>query len=195
MLLYSISGFKDSLHGYAIGAYGYFMETHDGGEHWQKRYIGEDDFHLNQLRATEDGCLFIAAEAGFAYRSINEGKEWDLLETPYQGSFYSVLPLDCQHLWLAGLRGHLYYTDDGGKNWLQHELPTESMLTNMLLTEDHRILITGLNGTVLLKNESSVLQYISEYRDDFLAIERHSDDQFVLVGSRGIQYLDIQDFR
>ena len=71
--------FLDQNHGYAIGAYGQFLETFDGGSNWEGRWISEDDFHLNQIIAVGEK-VFIAAEAGYVYRSDDGGKNVDNIE-------------------------------------------------------------------------------------------------------------------
>ncbi len=70
--------FENARHGMVVGAYGYAAQTQDGGKSWQRVEVGAegDDHHLNHLFAGRDGSLFIAAEAGNAYRSADHGVTW-----------------------------------------------------------------------------------------------------------------------
>ena len=75
--------FRDERTGFAVGAYGYFLTTGDGGDTWTSRAVSEDDFHLNALAPAGPGRLFLAAEAGVAYRSDDGGATWRTLSPPY----------------------------------------------------------------------------------------------------------------
>jgi photosystem II stability/assembly factor-like uncharacterized protein len=142
--------FADEHHGYAIGAYGYFLETQDGGETWEERRIGEDDWHLNAIAQTDSGLMFIAAEAGNLYHSDDNGLNWKLLPTPYQGSFHGVLPLGGNSLVVFGLRGHMFRSDNAGQSWDEVETGTQALLTDAIRLEDGRLALVGTGGTVLL---------------------------------------------
>jgi hypothetical protein len=45
------------------------------------------------------------------------GATWYELPSPYDGSFYGILPLDGDALLAFGLRGNVFRSEDGGKNW------------------------------------------------------------------------------
>ena len=51
------------------------------------------DFHLNRIVGASGSRLYIAAEAGHLYRSDDAGRTWNELPSPYEGSFFGVLPL------------------------------------------------------------------------------------------------------
>ncbi len=79
------------------------LATSDGGDTWEPRSVhGDDDFHLNQIAAAADGTLYLAAEAGHLYRSDDGGETWQPLPSPYEGSFFGLLPLARRRA--AGLR-------------------------------------------------------------------------------------------
>ena len=50
---------------FAIGAYGSYFTTTDGGTTWEYEPIAEDDWHLHQISRSDNGKLYLAAEAGF----------------------------------------------------------------------------------------------------------------------------------
>ena len=50
----------------AVGAYGLFASTDDGGGTWTQRRIRDEDAHLNRISAGPTGKLYIAGEAGTA---------------------------------------------------------------------------------------------------------------------------------
>jgi len=145
--------FRDERNGFAIGAYGAFLVTEDGGESWEERPISADDFHLNALAAAPDGALYIAAEAGHLYRSDDGGATWLSLPSPYDGSFFAVLPLHDGAVLIFGLRGRLYRSDDRGASWSPVESGTEATLMNGLELDGSRVVIVGLAGAVLTSDD------------------------------------------
>ncbi len=182
--------FLDNAHGYAIGAYGQFLESFDGGSHWEGRWISEDDFHLNQIITMGDQ-LFIAAEAGFAYRSDDGGQNWILLDPDYQGSFFGIFPATENRLLLFGLRGHMFRSENSGESWIQIETGTEASLTSGLRLEDGTLVITGLAGTLLTSQDNGngfVLQQ-DPGRKGFSKLLQAADGSIIAVGSFGVTKL------
>jgi len=149
----------------AVGAYGLYAETNDGGETWQQRILepgelgaaaedegGEDlfyDFHLNDIAITGSGRWYIAAEAGTLYRSDDGGVSWVRLPSPYEGSFFGVLPLDGENVLLFGLQGRLYHSDDAGLKWRRIETGVDATLSSGERLGDGKALIVGYAGIVL----------------------------------------------
>lgn len=142
--------FADENDGFAIGAYGLLYVTTDGGVSWTETSVSEDDFHLNHIAPSDSGLLYVAAEAGNAYRSDDGGASWTALAPPYEGSFFGVLPLEADAVLLFGLRGHLLRSEDGGRSWNPIETGTTAMLTSGTRLADGRVLIAGLGGVVLI---------------------------------------------
>ncbi len=145
--------FLDAAHGYAIGAYGQFLESFDSGDSWESRWISEDDFHLNRILPVGQH-LFIAAEAGRAYRSDDKGQSWTALAPDYEGSFFGLLPLSNNGLLLYGLRGNLFRSDDAGETWMQLDTATEASLTDGLRLNDGGIVIAVHPGSLMISRDN-----------------------------------------
>ncbi len=182
--------FKDALKGYAIGAYGLFMMTEDGGKNWQQRYISEDDFHLNQMTYSESRGFYIAAEAGMIYHSV-DGEEWELLDSPYEGSFFDIQTLPDNSLLLAGLRGHLFHSQDG-QNWSEVNTGTEVLLTSIKALNSGAIVITGMAGVVLHSVDGMSFRVIQKAdRKGIAAVAELPDGGLLAVGEGGIRRLQL----
>jgi len=65
--------FVDPQNGMAVGAYGAFYETSDGGKSWNPRKVIEDDKHLNAFIRLPDGKLVILGETGTILRTPGLG--------------------------------------------------------------------------------------------------------------------------
>ncbi len=190
--------FRDQNNGIAVGGYGLFLETADGGKSWQQRWISEeDDFHLNHITAAfaEDGksvdtrTLFIAAESGIVYRSLDGAKNWTALDTPYSGSFFGILPIAFEQLYVFGLRGHLFHSQDNGENWQSISTATKAMLTGAIKTRKGKCIITGLSGIVLVDSrcDGNALKHIQRPdRSGISAVLESDGGELVLIGEAGI---------
>jgi photosystem II stability/assembly factor-like uncharacterized protein len=184
--------FRDRQHGFAVGAYGYFLSTSDGGESWQDRLINEeDDYHLNAITDDGNGNLYIAAESGYLYRSNDGGESWQVLNPPYEGSFFDV-SADGDTVITVGLRGHIFVSDDAGESWRQIESDVESALTSITPLKSGRVVVTGHAGIVLLLDEK--LTYVTRYQlSDRSALSGAIaiDNKLVLAGDHGLSTLDL----
>lgn len=184
--------FLNSSHGYAIGAYGQFLETFDGGNSWKGRWISEDDFHLNQIAPLGEQ-LFIAAEAGFIYRSGDKGATWEVLSPGYEGSFFGLQPLGEDSLLIFGLRGNMFRSDDSGNSWRRVETTTESSLISGLNLKDGRLVVAGLAGAMLLSSDGGdSFELIQDpLRKGFSRLRQARDGSVVGVGDFGVERLTL----
>ena len=153
----------------AVGAYGAYFVSSDGGASWGAEHFsaappaaaahgahaGDDaaaggGLHLNSIRAGTGAQLYIAGEAGHLYRSDDGGGHWRELASPYQGSFFGLLPLDAQVLLAYGLRGNLFRSEDGGASWRRLDSATVAMLDGAARLPAGGVAVAGLSGVVLL---------------------------------------------
>lgn len=185
--------FLDRQRGIAVGAYGSYLTTGDGGATWSAGRVTEDaDYHLNQIARSATGKLYIAAEAGQAYRSDDEGATWTPLQTPYPGSLFGVLPLDGDSVLLFGLRGHILRSDDAGATWTELQSPTETMLNAGTRLPDGRIVLVGLGGTVLVSADGGRTFALREQerRAGFQAVAP-AGSALLLAGDTGARLLPL----
>lgn len=100
-----------------IGAYGQYLESRDNGVTWEPGAAAEDDSHLNRITIGPAGTLYIAGERGTLLRSDDLGRTWLNIASPYDGSFFGILPLSATELLAHGLRGRIYRSADNGDTW------------------------------------------------------------------------------
>ncbi|MGD9252599.1 MAG: YCF48-related protein [Holophagae bacterium] len=186
--------FRDADYGIAIGAYGSFFETFDGGTTWSSRWISEDDWHLHQLAALPSGEMYIAAEAGSVYRSDDGGENWVTLTSPYEGSFFGVLAVEDAIL-IFGLRGHLFRSEDRGETWQDIDTGTVAMLTDGVVLADGTVVIVGLGGTVLASSDGgrSFELYPQSNRRGIAAVTETPDGGLFVVGEFGVKATALSD--
>ena len=147
--------FMDDAHGFAVGAYGYFLETRDGGEHWVSRSIAVDDRHHNAIALLANGHLLIAGEAGSLLRSTDAGKTWQALASPYAGSWFGILPVGQAGALVFGLRGKVFRTEDAGASWLAINSHTEATLMGGRVLGDGTVVLAGQDGVMLTSTDQA----------------------------------------
>ena len=179
--------FSDADTGFAVGAYGLFLETVDGGDTWQQRWVTEDDFHFNAILSPASGQWFMAGEAGGLYRSDDGGQEWQVLDTPYFGSFFGALSLGDDDLLVFGLQGNMFRSGDGGESWQTIDTGTTAALVAGAQLSDGRVVVVGLSGAVLVSDDEGRSVRLSRRTDRsaLAGIAEAPDERLVLVGEAG----------
>ncbi len=217
--------FKDAKTGFAVGAYGRFLVTEDGGLTWTSRLFepieivsnndsenhdesvddeyeedeyNEDygtDVHLNRLSRSKNGKLYLAAEAGSLFRSVDDGRNWLSLKTPYRGSFYGTLPLTDDTLLIFGLRGHMFRSEDAGKSWQEIETGGQATLTSGCRLSNGAVVVAGLGGAVLVStdNGKSFMRKNIIGRQSVTAIVENTDKSLLMTGTFGVKKVTLTE--
>jgi photosystem II stability/assembly factor-like uncharacterized protein len=201
----------------AVGAYGAYFTSSDRGVTWAERkfeaqpvppkkgappqpkeeYADDEigaDFHLNRVVGASGSRLYIAAEAGHLYRSDDAGKTWNELPSPYEGSFFGILPLDGDSLLAYGLRGHLFRSDDGGQNWRQIEVRSDAMLNDAIRLPQNGVAVVGLSGTVLLSKDGgeTFTLYQQPDRKGLSAVLSVGVTELITAGEAGVRAIPVE---
>lgn len=139
--------FFDSKRGLVVGAYGMAFATKDGGANWYSlmgRIENPSLMHIYAI-AEKDGICFLAGEQGYLARSVDGGRSFRQLQSPYDGSFFTAGVRDDGLLLVAGLKGHAYFSGDNGDSFNRIAVsPPISFSSAKRLA----------NGSLLLSNQS-----------------------------------------
>jgi len=186
----------------AVGAYGLYAESRDAGETWDLMVIepeeldpataGQEDeffydYHLNELAVADDGRWYIAAEAGTVYRSDDAGGTWKRLPSPYEGSFFGVLPMRRNEVLLFGLQGRLFRSTDAGESWQRIDTGTDATLTSGVRSDDGAALIAGHAGIVLQRRGDGIHRTRLENRPGVSDVRLLEDGSVLTAGEGGIR--------
>jgi photosystem II stability/assembly factor-like uncharacterized protein len=205
----------------AVGAYSAYLTSTDGGASWNEvtfrpaarqqaaptspaanaasaastaeQESARGGYHLNRIVGAGATRLYIAGEAGHLYRSDDGGASWLTLASPYEGSFFDVLPLGGEALLALGLRGHLYRSADAGASWQQIDTGTVALLDGATKFGAGAIAIVGFSGVVLVSHDGgrtfTLLQQAS--RAGLSAAVAVGDDRLVAVGEDGAKVIGL----
>ncbi len=166
--------FFDKQHGIAVGAYGMFYRTTDGGQQWHaelhaslldpydREYledIREEDEafyqqelnsilpHINRLSQAGER-LYLAGEAGTLAYSDDQGKNWQRYSVDYTGSFFDIAALDEQTVMAVGLRGNIFVMQ-GNQNWQYIKTCSTSTLNSIVPMSQNKVAALGNNGMIV----------------------------------------------
>ncbi|MFT6028627.1 MAG: photosystem II stability/assembly factor-like uncharacterized protein [Oleiphilaceae bacterium] len=184
--------FSSRTEGFAVGAYGYFFKTKDGGITWENygtRIENSDRFHLNSINIAKGGNLFIVGEAGVLFRSKDGGESWVTLESPYAGSFFGVTGThESDVVIVFGLRGHLYRSQNAGDSWTRIDSGSEGTLMSAAVSQEGDISVVGNSGTVLFSKDGgrSFSEVIREDRLSNTSAVFVEAEKIALVGENGV---------
>jgi len=187
--------FADAETGIAVGAYGSFFRTTDGGDSWQFEPIGDADWHLHKIADAGGGRLYLAAEAGVVYRSDDGGLDWTELPSPYEGSFFGVLPIGSDIVLLYGLRGHLYRSEDAGDSWRRLDTDTVALLSTGVVLSDGTVVVAGLGGTILVSSDGgrSFSRYQQPGRRGIADVIEVGNGDLLMVGEFGVRSASLHE--
>jgi photosystem II stability/assembly factor-like uncharacterized protein len=168
--------FLDAEHAIAVGGFGDYLTSADGGKTWvmQQNPLNDLGMHMNTIVRLGDGSLFIAGERGLMARSSDNGAHWALLDSPYTGSFFGAIPLGEHGVLVYGLRGNVYTSNNvadcatmdydkwdvftrksvedparvAALGWKHLGNPVTESLFGGVVLPDGEVLMVGVNGVV-----------------------------------------------
>jgi len=136
----------------AVGAFGLIKQTVDGGKSWidiDSPAISSDKLHLNGITKLKNGKIAVAGERGLVGLSA-DGLQWSRISTPYEGSFFGILPWGEKGAIAYGMRGNVYVCDDvDAPAWKKIETATTASFFGGETLADGAVLLTGSERTAL----------------------------------------------
>lgn len=127
--------FLDSLHGWVVGSNGYIVKTVDGGDLWERKYLGSLVDQLLSVYFVSDSVGWVGGSAnlGEAYiaKTVDGGETWQtqLLSRPV-GIIQEIHFANDSSGWGISRNGDVVRSVDGGSNWSQ--LPVDQAQLNAI---------------------------------------------------------------
>lgn len=187
--------FANDREGYALGAYGVFLHTVDGGESWKiesNRLDNPDKYHLYAMTRSAAGTLLIAGEAGTLLRSVDDGDSWERIESVYAGSFFGAVAASDGSLLIFGLRGNVFRSTDEGESWERVRTGDQRTLMCGTATDDGSVILAGSAGAILKSddNGASFGAVPTEGSRVYSAVAVQPDGKLIVTGFGGISFID-----
>lgn len=183
--------FADETNGYALGAYGIFLSTGDGGATWvaqSNRLDNPDKYHLYTIARSSAGTLLIAGEAGTLLRSLDNGRRWERVAAPYAGSYFGSVAAGDGSLLIFGLRGNVFRSTDEGASWARVATGDQRTLMCGAASGDGSVVLAGAAGAVLQSSDAGVSLRVvaTEGNRVYSGVTLAPDGSILLVGFGGV---------
>jgi len=187
--------FANENDGYAMGAYGVFLHTSDGGSTWSldsNRLDNPDKYHLYGMTRSSAGTLLLAGEAGTVLRSRDGGETFEPVTTSYAGSFFGAVAGNDGSLLVYGLRGNVFRSTDNGDSWSTVETGDQRTLLGGVKRADGTIVLVGSAGAVLISADHgrSFKTIPTTGNKVYSGVTEIADGGLLLVGFGGVSFLD-----
>ena len=142
--------FWNEQRGLVIGAFGLIFGTEDGGKTWASwtdRVDNPKGLHLNAVYADGD-LVILAGEQGLLLRSVDGGRHFNPVETPYKGSWFAVVGQDDQVV-IGGLRGNVFWSADRGRSFSASQVASPVTLSSALASRHGPWLFVNQAGQLM----------------------------------------------
>lgn len=141
-------------HVIAVGGFGYFLETRDGGNVWHKdmqRLSNTDGWNVYALESLPDsgGAVVAVGEKGSLFMSRDFGRTFEKLVAPYSGSFFGVTAVSARVFLIYGLEGNIWLTNNAGQGWVKVNSQITSGINGGTVRPDGSIVLVGNDGNLL----------------------------------------------
>lgn len=189
--------FSDAKHGIAVGAYGLLLLTSDGGKSWKlhEDYLqNADKYHFYSIASLDASTLIVAGEQGVLWRSRDRGVTWEVLKSPYQGSFFGAHKLHDGSLLIYGLRNRVYRSTDAGDSWQEVQTGSQStVLGSALFGKKNVALLTTEGGVLVSRDDAKTfkLHQLPDHSANSAAVLT-APDTLLVVGRAGVQIVSIK---
>jgi photosystem II stability/assembly factor-like uncharacterized protein len=183
--------FKNDSEGFVVGSYGAIYHTEDSGTTWipwWENVDNPDRLHLNAIVEAK-GALFIAGETGTLYRSLDGGKRFEALPSPYEGSFFgTVADPGGAYVIAFGLGGNLVYSTDMGDSWHHKLTKAGSALSGATARADGIVTMVSYSGAVLVGPVKGPY-LVKTIMSGWTGVAEAADGNTILVGLGGVHRL------
>jgi photosystem II stability/assembly factor-like uncharacterized protein len=152
----------------------------------------EADPHLNAIARLDDGTLFVVAERGAGFRSVDGGASWERRTLPYDGSMFGLLAFDSSRLLAFGLRGNALESTDAGLSWTEVDTGTSLSLFGGAALPRGGAILVGANGVIVTRRDAdspfTIGTFVNERQESpiLAAIVAEGDGRFIVTGEKGI---------
>lgn len=117
--------FIDSLYGWAVSDYD-IISTTDGGENWIKQNSPANIPIIEKIQFASKNIGFVIGKNGLFMRSINDGKDWDIIDSELTYDFIDLCFIDENLGWITGVQttpstrtGVILHTTNAGTTWIK----------------------------------------------------------------------------
>jgi len=180
----------------AVGGYGYYLETSDGGDTWSKqaaRMKNSDGWHLYAMSdAPKSDDRYVVGEKGVIFRSTDKGASWTQLDSPYDGTLFGVTAISDYQVLVYGLQGNVWLSANRGVSW--KKIPTKltrGVNDGAVLADGSVVLVTNAGGILTCHDDgqSFSLRFLPD-RESISAVLPRIGGGVLIAGQGGLRVIE-----
>ncbi|HEU0197683.1 MAG TPA: YCF48-related protein [Nevskiaceae bacterium] len=187
--------FKSAQVGFVVGQFNIILKTTDGGKSWTPlgyQVPTQESHHLYSVRGTDSG-LYIAGEQGLLLYKAAGATAFQVVHTPYEGSFFGVAVGDGAVL-IYGLQGHAYLSRDNGTHWTQLTVPTQSTFTSGAMVGGRIVLATASGDLFVGSTQTLQMKLVDDHGDPAIyGLAMLGNDTVVTVGPSAPEVIGLEN--
>jgi photosystem II stability/assembly factor-like uncharacterized protein len=146
-ILYGVS-LADPHVGYAVGEFGTFIKTEDGGKTWKAGAVPEaGGKSLFTVYAETAKRVWVAGIDGIMFVTEDGGTHWRPVQLPVKKHIFEVKVKD-GHGWAVGKEGIYLISGNGGTTWKQLDVGARFYLQGLCINSDYGMIV-GAHGWIL----------------------------------------------
>ena len=174
-----------------FGAYRMCIKTADGGKNWTDCSLDiADSISHNLYNAVAAGSsLYIGAEAGMVFRSVDQGKTFQQVTSPAKDTLFGILATRGNTLDTFGVAGHMFRSMDQGQTWSTVAIFAQSNLTAGMVLQSGAVIVVSEAGDMYLSTDDCLTFHVSGVNQGMgiFGITQAADGDIVLVGTDGVR--------
>lgn len=180
--------FVDGQRGLIVGAYGLALQTRDGGATWQSvvgHIANPMGMHLYAI-SRQGSRWFLAGEQGYLARSDDNGASFAQLESPYEGSFFTLQSRADGALLVGGLKGHAFITHDAGASFQQLLVPMPVSFSDATALANGSVLLANQGGVLFVSHGEALQPFSKPLGKPVSSLIEAADGSLIVAGFTGL---------
>ncbi|AMO76082.1 Ycf48-like protein [Pseudomonas citronellolis] len=141
-----------------VGAFNLALRSTDAGLTWEaysQELQNPNGMHVYALKRVA-GTLMAAGEQGLLLSADHANASLQARSSPYDGSYFGLLPMGLRRVLVYGLRGNAFVSEDAGGSWQKSNIPDSHSATfnAALLRSNGDVLLLDQSGRIHLSHDN-----------------------------------------
>lgn len=185
--------------GWAVGAYGFALSTEDGGNTWQsimERLPNKTGKHIYDLRVFGSE-LILAGEQGSLFKTETLDGPFELVKSPYAGTFFGSLRTQKGAYIAYGLRGNVWRRQSVTGEWGKIEYPNTVSVVAGIQLSDGRLILGDQSGRLAISDDDGFRFSLIGVPaiPGFTSLTQASDGALIATGTEGAHRIDLEQLK
>ncbi len=143
------TAFVDANDGWAVGAFGTIVRTHDGGNSWRPE-VSHTTEQLFSVGFADLQHGWVSGRSGLILHTNDGGDNWQAQNSGTDRHLFQVAAIDSRRAWAVGDWGTILSTSDGGATWANRSLDRDVILNAESWPDAEHGWIVGEAGAILV---------------------------------------------